>query len=154
MKKQKQAAMNFQTAMIQLPLMVREQPDAPAIRGPADVAKVLPEAGSLAQEAFMVLTLNTRNKLINKHLITLGLLDASLVHAREVFRPAILDGAAAVILAHNHPGGDPTPSAEDLRVTKQLHEAGAIIDIKVLDHVIIGHGATPYTSLREAGLIN
>ena len=121
---------------------------------PADVAKTLADTARLAQEAFTVLTLNTKNRVLDRHLVSLGLVDASLVHPREVFRPAILDGAAAVILSHNHPSGDPTPSVEDLRITRQLLEAGRLLDIRVLDHVILGRGDTPYTSLREAGLLD
>ena len=93
--------------------------------------------------------------MIARHLITLGLLDTAPCHPREVFRPAIQDSAAAIILAHNHPGGDPTPSVEDLKVTRQLIEAGTLIGIRVLDHVIVGRptGLSPgYISLREKGL--
>ena len=86
-----------------------------------------------------------------------GLLDASLVHPREVFKKAILSTSAAVILAHNHPSGDTTPSAEDIKITRQLVEAGKIIDIKVLDHIIIGnpeaHQQGGFLSMREAGLV-
>jgi DNA repair protein RadC len=79
---------------------------------------------------------------------------SGLVHPREVFRAAILDGAGAIILAHNHPSGDPTPSSEDIRITRQLVEAGKILDIEVLDHVVVGRGERPFLSLRESGLVS
>nr|WP_231744209.1 DNA repair protein RadC [Stieleria neptunia] len=89
------------------------------------------------QEEFHVVTLDTKHRMINSHLITVGTLDASLVHPREVFRPAIKDASSRVLLAHNHPSGDPTPSREDRRVTDQLTEAGKLIGISVLDHIIL-----------------
>jgi len=101
--------------------------------------------------------LNAKYRLLDRKLITLGIADASLVHPREVFRAAIQDGAAAIVISHNHPSGDPTPSAEDLRITRQLVEAGRIIGIEVLDHVIIGRPDATRTqaflSLRESGLV-
>ena len=98
---------------------------------------------------------DTKNGLINRHMASLGLVNASLVHPRVIFRCAITDNATAVVLVHNHPSGDPTPSAEDIRITRQLIDAGKILDIKVLDHVIVGRpndGAAGELSLREAGL--
>ena len=112
------------------------------------------DMSTMAQESFQILTLNPKSKLIDRHLITLGLADSSLVHPREVFRPAILDGASSIILVHNHPSGDPTPSVEDIRITRQLIEAGNILGIKILDHIVIGRGSTPFISLRENGLAN
>jgi DNA repair protein RadC len=140
------------TATIQLP-QIREA-TATKATSPEDVSRILRDTASFAQEAFTVLTLTTKNAVIDRHMITLGILDASLIHPREVFRPAIIDGAAAIILSHNHPSGDPTPSAEDIRITRQLIDAAHIIDIQVLDHVIIGHAETPFLSIREAGLCN
>jgi DNA repair protein RadC len=148
--------MKYNTALIQLPL-VRESMGE-KVRTPEDVHRVCSDIADLAQESFHVLTLNVKNHLINRHLVSLGLADASLVHPREVFRAAIgEDGGAccALLLAHNHPSGDPTPSAEDLRITLQLIEVGRIIDIKVLDHVIIGrpvNGSPAFLSMRESGL--
>ena len=89
------------------------------------------------QEEFHVVTLNTKHQMIGSHLITRGTLDASLVHPREVFRPAIRDASSAILLAHNDPSGDPTPSREDHQVTQQLTEAGKLIGITVLDHVVL-----------------
>ena len=106
-------------------------------------------------ETLQVLSLNTRRRFIRLDEITDGTLDTLLVHPREVFRKAIAANAAAVVLAHNHPSGDPTPSEADIKVTRDLIRAGQLLKIEVLDHVIIGH-ATPdrpkdYASLRELG---
>jgi DNA repair protein RadC len=114
-------------------------PTRTRIRGPADVYRRMgPQLRELPQEEFHALLLNAQHVLIREVLITRGILDASLIHPREVFRPAVASGAAAVILVHNHPSGDPTPSAEDRAVTRQLAEAGRTLGIPVLDHVIVG----------------
>lgn len=89
------------------------------------------------QEEFHIVTLDTKNQPISSHRITVGTLDASLVHPREVFRPAIRDAASSMILVHNHPSGDPTPSREDLQVTRQLERAGDVMGIRILDHIIV-----------------
>jgi len=140
--------------------MTREaMPDRVAVRTPADVHRVLgDEARGLDREIFWVLHLDAKNGLCgDPHEVTRGLLDASLVHPREVFKEAIRISASAVVLAHNHPSGDPTPSAEDLRITKQLVESGKILDIRVVDHVILGHGGgdgqRTFVSLREEGIV-
>lgn len=99
------------------------------------------------QEEFHIVSLGTKNQVIDCHQITVGTLDASLVHPREVFRPAIKDAASSVLLVHNHPSGDPTPSKEDIRVTRRLESAGELIGIDVLDHIILGHPVS--VSLRE-----
>ncbi len=130
------------------------------IRTPADVLGVVnPLALGLEQERFWVLHLDAKSRL--KRLpqeVSVGLLDASLVHPREVFREAIRDSAASVVVAHNHPSGDATPSAEDLSVTRQLVDAGRLLSIRVLDHVIVGRPAPDrpngYLSLRESGLVS
>ena len=90
-------------------------------------------------EEFHIVTLDTKNQVIDSHQITVGTLDASLVHPRKVFRAAIKDTASSIILVHNHPSGDPTPSREDIAVTDRLTEAGKIIGIDVLDHIVLGH---------------
>jgi DNA repair protein RadC len=92
----------------------------------------------LRQEEFHALLLNTQHRVIRDVLVTRGILDASLIHPREVFRSAIVESAAGIILVHNHPSGDPTPSREDQAVTRQLGEAGKAIGIPVLDHVVVG----------------
>ena len=99
------------------------------------------------QEEFHVVTMDTKNKVIDTHQITVGTLDASLVHPREVFRRAIKDAASSIILAHNHPSGDPTPSREDIAVTDRLTDVGKTIGIDVLDHIVLGKDKC--TSIRE-----
>jgi DNA repair protein RadC len=112
-----------------------------------------PLADQELAEVFWLVALNSQNRVINgaPFVITRGILNSSLVHPREVFRPAIVLSAAAVILVHNHPSGDPTPSVDDRTVTEQLVAAGRILDIPVRDHVILGRGR--YTSFSEAGLL-
>ena len=147
--------MNYLTTIIQMPL-VRETAKL-FIRSPTDIYNACLDLVDLAQESFHVLSLNTRNGLLNRHMASMGIVDASLVHPREVFREVIGVNASACILAHNHPSGDKTPSAEDLRITRQLVEAGKILSINVLDHVIVGriqHPGDPgFLSMREAGLV-
>lgn len=121
-----------------------------AIRLPRDVADIMiPEMKDLKQEHFVCLFLNTKNRIIGKQTIFVGSLDASIVHPREVFKEAIKRSSAAVICLHNHPSGDPTPSREDIEVTRTLHKAGELVGIQLLDHVIIGEDR--YISLKEAG---
>ena len=110
-----------------------------------------PQLSYLNKEIFLILALNSANKLIRQIKISEGILNSSLVHPREVFRPAILESAASIILLHNHPSGEVDPSAEDKSITRRLVEAGRLMDIPVLDHIIIGH--QQYFSFREAGLI-
>lgn len=90
------------------------------------------------QENFIVLLLDTKNKIIKQELVTRGVLDAAIVHPREIFKPAIRNSAHKIILVHNHPSGDPSPSPEDLEVTEKIIKSGEELDIKVLDHIIIG----------------
>ena len=104
-----------------------------------------------AQEVFGVLILNTKNKIVAVHEISRGTLNSSMVHPREVFKPAILHNAAAIICFHNHPSGDPEPSREDILLTKQLAEAGGIMGIEVFDHVIVCEDR--YVSLKERGVM-
>jgi DNA repair protein RadC len=128
-----------------------EPPDTDdRVRGPGDVfARMGPLMRDLRQEEFHALLLNTQHRVIRDVLVTRGILDASLIHPREVFRVAIVESAAGVILVHNHPSGDPTPSSEDRAVTGQLRAAGEAIGIPILDHVIVGEGR--YVSLGEEG---
>jgi len=104
-------------------------------------------------ETFWILALDTQSNILFNHpiVITRGTLNSSLVHPREVFRAAIVAGAAALILVHNHPSGDPTPSPDDRAVTRQLVEAGKILDLPIQDHLVIGHAA--YRSFAEMGLL-
>ena len=99
------------------------------------------------QEEFHVVTLDTKNQVLDTHQVTVGTLDASLVHPREVFRVAIKDAASSVILVHNHPSGDPTPSREDHQVTERLTESGKLLGIDVLDHIVLGRNGS--ISIRE-----
>ena len=109
------------------------------------------ELTPLKQEHFVALYLDTKNHIIKKHLVSKGTLNSSLVHPREVFNPAVRASANSIILVHNHPSGDPTPSKEDETVTKNLVNAGELLGITVLDHVVIGN--EKFVSLREQGLM-
>ena len=131
----------------------------PLIREPAHVLDLLqPHTAHLDQEAIWVLPLDQKYRLRRSPVeVTKGILNASLSHPREVFREAIRMAAAAVIVVHNHPSGDPTPSAEDLQTTRQLVETGKIVGIQLLDHIIIGGNRpapAPFVSLRDAGLVD
>jgi DNA repair protein RadC len=110
----------------------------------------------------VVVLLSARNTIKGWSMVSVGLADSSLVHPREVFRAAVVGCAVAVVVMHNHPSGDSNPSAEDIRITRQLVDAGRILDIKLMDHVVIGQERTlpdgakvkGHTSLREAGLVD
>ncbi|HEX9704042.1 MAG TPA: DNA repair protein RadC [Gemmatimonadales bacterium] len=122
------------------------------IRGPQDVHRLCaPRLRDLAVEEFHVLALGSQSQVVGDLLITRGILNSSLVHPREVFRAAIAEAAAGIIVVHNHPSGDPTPSADDRDVTRQLVEAGRLLDLPVYDHVIVG--GERYVSFAEAGLL-
>jgi DNA repair protein RadC len=128
----------------------------PAVRtvlsSPAEVhAAFGPLMEELRREVFRVALLDTQNGLLRDVVVSEGTLSASLVHPREVFKPAILESAASVILLHNHPSGDPTPSREDVRLTRQLVECAKLLDLRIHDHIIIGRGC--FTSLAERGVI-
>jgi DNA repair protein RadC len=115
-----------------------ERPVRPRIRSPEDVARLLADRlRDLEVEEFHLLALSAQRDVLREVLISRGVLTGSLVHPREVFRPAIAEAAAGIIVVHNHPSGDPTPSPEDRAVTGQLVAAGAVIGIPVLDHVIV-----------------
>ena len=124
----------------------------PIIRTPQDTLPVLePELSELAYEKFIALALSTKNHVIAVLPVSSGSLNASIVHPRELFQRAILANCASLILAHNHPSGDPTPSPEDIALTRKLVEAGQLLDIPILDHVILGYGK--YSSFKEFGLL-
>jgi DNA repair protein RadC len=133
--------------------LAREGPEARArIGGPRDVyERCAPSMRDLAHEEFRVLILNTQHAVTREVTVTRGVLDGSVVHPREVFKQAIVESGAAILLVHNHPSGDPTPSVEDRAVTRQLAGAGEVIGIPVLDHVVIGDGR--YLSFVEAGMM-
>lgn len=124
----------------------------PVIKSPDDAAGlVMEEMRHFDREHFRALLLNTKNQVIGTDKVSVGTLNSSTVHPRELFRNAIKRSAASVILVHNHPSGDPTPSREDLDITERLREAGKIIGIEVLDHIIIGDNR--FTSFKAKGLI-
>ncbi|RIW37770.1 JAB domain-containing protein [Bacillus salacetis] len=126
--------------------------DRYSIRSPEDGANyVMNDMRFLSQEHFVCLYLNTKNQVLHKQTIFIGSLNASIVHPREVFKEAFRRSAASIICIHNHPSGDPTPSREDIEVTKRLVECGKIIGIEVLDHLIIGE--KKYVSLKEKGYL-
>lgn len=124
-----------------------------SIHSPESVYKILRDVLELdqeAQEKFGVLALNTKNKVVGIHIISTGSLNASIVHPREVFKSLMLNNACSFVAFHNHPSGDSTPSREDIEITKRLAEAGEIMGIDLLDHIIIGDH---YTSLKQMGVI-
>lgn len=130
-----------------------------SIRSPEEVyARLKPLAHNVQQEIFWVILLDTKNKPIGLPIeVSRGVLDSTPVHAREIYAKAIRCHAGAIILAHNHPSGDPTPSREDIEITRRIIEAGRIIGIPVFDHIVVGSPSrveTPYVSLRERGLVN
>lgn len=119
------------------------------IKSAKDVYRYASKLKHSDRESFLVLHLNTKNKVIREEMVSLGTLNSSLIHPREVFKSAVKESSHALIFVHNHPSGDPTPSAEDHQVTRQLKEVGELLDIPVLDHVIVG--VNGYYSFREDG---
>jgi len=123
-----------------------------AVRGPEDVfAHFHPRLRHASQECFIALLLDGRHRVLREETVSQGTLTASLVHPREVFRPALREAAAALILVHNHPSGDPAPSAEDRDVTRRLVSAGELLGVRIIDHVIVAERG--FCSLREDGCI-
>jgi DNA repair protein RadC len=124
--------------------------EAVIIRSPEDVAELMmEELRYLQKEHFVCLFLNTKNHVLAQETLSMGSLNASIVHPREVFRAAIKRSSASIVCVHNHPSGDPTPSPEDIQLTHRLSEAGAIVGIEILDHIIIGD--QKFISLKEQG---
>lgn len=121
------------------------------VRTPEDVVKLLDDMRFMEQEHFRIIVLNNKSKLIKISEISIGTINYTIVHPREIFKNAIRCNACAIILAHNHPSGDPTPSREDIAITKRLKEAGELIGIDVLDHIIISNPR--WVSLNQQGLI-
>jgi DNA repair protein RadC len=131
----------------------RRLPEGAPVRSASDVfAHFHPKLRDARQERFAVVLLDGRHRVLGEELISLGTLTASLVHPREVFRPALRAAAAGLVLVHNHPSGDPSPSAEDREVTRRLAAAGELLGVRVLDHVIVAERG--YCSLREEGLLD
>lgn len=133
-------------------LAVPAEDDRAIIASPEDAAmQLMPFLRGQSKEEFWAILLNSKSQMITKVQISVGILDNSPVHPREVFTAAVVEGAQSIIVAHNHPSGDPTPSPEDRLVTNRLVEAGKLMGIAVLDHVILGDGR--YVSMRERGLM-
>ena len=126
--------------------------ETPVISSPRDVANLLVgEMGFLEQEHLRVVLLNTKNQVMGIRQVYVGNVNTSVIRGAEIYRPAIRENYPAIIVVHNHPSGDPTPSSEDVAVTRQLVEAGKLLDIDLLDHIVIGSG-NRFTSLKEHGL--
>ena len=126
--------------------------DPPSISTPRDVHDLLgPEMSALAQEQLRVLLLNTRSQVVGQRTIYQGNVSSAIVRAAEVLRPAVLEAVPSIILSHNHPSNDPTPSPEDVAVTKDLAKAAKLLDIDLLDHIVIG--GKSFISLKERGLM-
>ena len=141
---------------MKIPILVlkeeyKEYETRPRMSSPEKVYEILKPMFPVDKEAFFLLSLNTKNGITAIRTISIGSLNANIVHPRDVFRAALIDNAAHIIVAHNHPSGDPTPSREDIDITKKLVETGKIIGIAVLDHVIIGEGR--HFSMQETGHI-
>ena len=125
----------------------------PQARVPAEAAAMLAQyIGEVDREVFVIAMLTIRHRVIGLHTVSVGCLTSSLVHPREVLKPAILSGSAAFLAAHNHPSGDPEPSAEDIALTRRLAAAGQLLGIELLDHVILGETGR-FVSLRERGVL-
>ena len=132
-------------------LLVAAPHERPIVKSPADAANLLMlEMGGLEQEHLRALILDSRNQVLRMHTIYVGSVNTAVVRVAELFREAVRANAAAIIVAHNHPSGDPTPSAEDVHVTRQMVEAGKLLNIDVLDHLVIGQAR--WVSLKERGL--
>lgn len=133
-------------------LAMKEAARQAIVHGPEDAAHyAMPRLRFERKEHFAALLLNTKNHVLAMPVISVGSLTASIVHPREVFQAAIAHAAASMILVHNHPSGDPTPSSEDIAVTRRMVEAGKVMDIPVLDHIILGDDK--FISLKEKGMI-
>ena len=127
--------------------------DLPVISCPQDVRRLLgPEMAPLAQEQLRVLLLDTKNHVVGQRVIYQGNVSSAIVRNAEVFRPAVIEAVPAIIVSHNHPSQDPTPSPEDAALTRELVQAGKLLDIEVLDHVVIG--GERFVSLKERGLMS
>ena len=128
--------------------------DSECLRSPDNVRDLVRDHFDIEncdREYFIALYLDRKGKVNAANLVSMGGLHSSIVHPREVFKPALLTSSASIILAHNHPSGDPTPSQDDISITRRLAEAGSILGIEILDHVVVGYNN--YTSFKEKGLI-
>ena len=130
-----------------------ERPDdPPSITTPADVHTLLaPEMSGLAQEQLRVLLLNTKNVVVGQRVVYQGNISSAIVRPAEVLRPAVIEAVPSIMVSHNHPSGDPTPSPEDVACTKELSQAAKLLGVELMDHIVIG--GNRYVSLRERGLM-
>ena len=127
--------------------------ERPQIRVPAEAAPMLAQyIGEADREVFVIAMLSIRHRVLGLHTVSVGCLTSSLVHPREVFKPAILSGSAALLICHNHPSGDAEPSAEDIALTRRLAAAGQLLGIELVDHLILGE-AGRFVSLRARGVL-
>ncbi len=130
----------------------RPKGDLPTINRPEDVRTLLgPEMAPLAQEQLRVLLLNTRNNVVGQRVVYQGNVNSSMIRPAEVLRPAVMEAVPSIIVCHNHPSQDPTPSQEDAAITRELAQAGKLLGIELLDHVVIG--GERFVSLKERGLM-
>ena len=131
----------------------RPRGDLPSINCPEDVRRLLgPEMAPLAQEQLRVLLMNTRNEVVGQRVIYQGNVNSSMIRPAEVLRPAVMEAVPSIIISHNHPSGDPTPSGPDAAITRDIAEAGKLLGIELLDHVVIG--GERFVSLKERGLMS
>ena len=122
------------------------------IKAPEDIYQsIYPKIREEKKEKFIILCLDSKNQVIHEQTVFIGSLDISIVHPREIFKTALLESSAAIVLVHNHPSGDPTPSKEDIEITKRLVDSGKLIGISILDHIIIGDGC--FISLKQEGYV-
>ena len=132
-------------------LIAKEENSLPTIGKPKDILPYVQDIRDRKKEHFMVLYLDARNHMVYRETISVGTLNATMVHPREVFAPALQQSAATIILVHNHPSGDCSPSKEDIQLTSQLVQAGDVLDIQILDHMIVSK--THFLSLKEQGYL-
>lgn len=150
----KSAAMEFELPMITLQKKVERYIKSPvrSISCPEDAVRIFGEFKNRPNEHLIAIFLNTKNVVIGVHAVSIGNVDSVTVSTAEVFRPALVCGATSIILGHNHPSGDPTPSREDITVTRSLREAGNLLEVQLLDHLIFG-SQDRWVSLKEHGII-
>lgn len=134
-------------------MVMEDGPKGEPLKAAEGAARYLREAGHSERdrEAFVVLLLDVKHRIIAEEVVSVGILDGSLIHPREVFKAAIVAGAAGILIAHNHPSGDVQPSGQDHEVTRRLRDAGKLLGIPVVDHVIVGAGTSDLYSFREGG---
>jgi DNA repair protein RadC len=150
---------NYRVREVRFSVVRESVSDPRELSPPASVVALVGKLGDAmlpddAREHFVVLMLNAKNRLVAFHRVSTGTLSGTLVQPREVFGPALRTmGVASIVLVHNHPSGDPTPSREDLRLTRQLVEAAHLLDLKLHDHIIVGNGADAFMSFADRGIL-